>query len=344
MEEKVKPKKQWGLVVVCALLLVAACSGCRAEHQADKAVSKKEVQKITLATSKNIWCALSLIAMDQGLFNAEGLEVDVQYLQSGRYCLDAVLSGSAHFGNIVDPNIAFLGFTGNSSVIVIGSIVESSDSSAIVTRKSSGISKGADLRNKKLALAPGTTSDVFANRFIEKYGLKPGRDVEIVKVQPAAMQGALLSKGVDAISIWQPFVYNISRALGTDALVLKDASIYTGYELISIRKDWLIKNEATVRAFLRANLAAEKFIQSQPEKSKAIIARMINLDEAVVDTVWGEFKFKLTMDRRRMVDEVAQIGRWINETQEGYIGKGIPEYGIYFNDSFVRSLLKGNNP
>ena len=313
--------------VLCLFLVLLISTGCQR--------GTKQPAKVTLATSKNMWCALSLIAYEKGYFKDEGLDVDLKYLEAGRYCMDAVVSGSADFGNVVEVNVAYLGFTGDENNCIIGTIV-SSTSSAVVARKSSGISRPEDVKGKRLALSPGTTSDIFANRFLAKYKYT-NRDVDVRKIQPLAIQGAVVAKEVDAASTWQPFVYNISKALGDDAVIFKDSTIYIGYENVAVRRGWAAKNPQTVTSFLKALRKAESFVKDNVSESQTMISRAINLDSAIVKATWGEYNMSLTMDDGTLTDAIGSIGRWI-QTQEGYVDKPLPDYHKYFDRSYFDAM------
>jgi NitT/TauT family transport system substrate-binding protein len=325
------------IFLICAVL---AGPACQERSGSQDSGSPKSLGKVRLATSKNAWCALSLIALSKGFFAREGLEVEPQYLQSGRYCLDALVSNSAEFANIVEVNVAYFGYTGNSTVSVVGTVV-SSTSSAIVARKSSGITVPADIKGKRLALSPGTTSDVFAHRFMDKHGLTAS-NVQLVKIQPLAMQGTMSGRGADAASTWQPYVSSIGRVLGDDFVVFKDPDIYVGYELLAVQKTWAAQNDAIIKAFLRANRAAAAFIRDNPAESQRILATELNIDLPLVQEMWSEFTFSLSLDKTVMVHSVATIGEWIGQDQQEYKGQPLPDYQTFFDDSFMQSIGKGN--
>ena len=328
-----------------AVIVIVGCIGC--DKQSSPTGDKPHISdgppglvpaKVSLALGKNMWCGISIIAKNKGFFAEQGLDVDMQYLQSGRYCLDALVSKSTDIANIVEVNVAYFGYTGATNFAVVGNIV-SSTSSAIVARKSAGISKPEDIRGKRLAYAPGTTSDIFANRFLTKYGLSE-KDVQLLKVQPLAMQTTLIAKGADAVSTWQPMIQSITKGLGEDALVLKDPSIYIGYMSIAVRKDWAAQNRDKVIRFLRANQAAARFMKSNTVEAQQIISKEINLDIETVEATWGEHEFGLTMDVKETLDAVIAIGKWIAQTQEGYDGKPLPAYADAFDTSFYDACVK----
>ncbi len=321
------------VVYFMAFTLLLACNGNN---------SKKVVNKnVSFATSKNIWCGLGLIASDKGYFKEEGLNVKLNYLESGRYCLDALVSGSTDFATIVEVNISYFGFTGNKSVIDIASIV-SSTSSGIIALKSRGINKPEDLKGKIIAYSPGTTSDIFANRFITKIGLTPN-DVKFLKIQPLAISSAVISGSVDAASTWDPHIYNISKSLGNDAIIFRDPEAYTGHLTVAVQRNWAYKNNETILAFLRALKKAETFSKEYKEEAQSIISNMINLDIDIVKATWDLHKMELKLDKNELLKAVDSQGQWYIQTMNEYKGKAVPDYSVYFDTHFIDELNSQTN-
>lgn len=316
------------LISTIFILLISSCSNG----------GKKTLTNVRLTTSKNMWCSLTFIAYEKKFFEEEGLKAELQYTQGGRYCMDALLSNSADFGNTVEVNIAYLGYTGNQSISVIGSMVTST-SLAIIAKKSSGINKPEDLKGKKIALSPAMTSDVFAYRFFEKYNIDMN-DVDIRPVQPIAIQTAILAKdGIDGASAWEPFRYNIRQSLGDDAIEFKEPSIYTGYSTITVRKDWAITNSDIVIRYLRAIRKAEDFVKSNKEESQHIISKAIDLDLEVVKSTWDQYKMTLA-PTPEILDATIKIGEWVRLVKEDYKNKPLPDYTIYYDNDFYDQLTK----
>ena len=77
---------------------------------------------------------------------------------------------------------------------------------AIIAREGSGIVKGdlASLKGKKIAASFGTINHLYILALLEKAGLKPD-DVTLVNTPPPDMTVALLAKGIDAFSGWDPW-------------------------------------------------------------------------------------------------------------------------------------------
>lgn len=311
--------------IVVILIALVGFSSCQ-----------QQKQKVTLAASKNLWNSLALIAIDQKYFAEEGLDVTVNYLDAGRFCMDAVLSKSADFGNVVDVNVGYLGYSPNKNVILINEI-SGCLASDIVARKSRGVASPQDLKGKSLAYSPGTTSDVFAHRFLAKYGISTD-SIKLVKIQPKAMvAGIVASDGPDASSTWEPFVSSMRKGLGDDVVTFEAPEIYTAREFTAVRTDWAKENKAVVVSYLKALAKANEFISSHKEQAQAIVAKMTGLDIDIVKSSWEPYQITFAFDKEKYLKEITQIGSDIS-AQDEYKGKPTPDYSAFLDDSYFKAI------
>jgi ABC-type nitrate/sulfonate/bicarbonate transport system substrate-binding protein len=312
-------------ISIFALITIVILLGCN---------SKKN--KVTLAASKNLWNCNALIAIDQKFFEEEGLDVAVSYLDAGRFCMDAVLSKSADFGNVVDVNVGYLAYSENKNVILINEI-SGCLASEIVARKSRGINSPADLKGKSFAYSPGTTSDVFAHRFLAKYGISPD-SVRLVKIQPKGMvAGMIANDGPDASSTWQPFSSSMAKGLGNDFIVFQSPEIYTAREFTAVRADWAKENKDLVISYLKALKKANDFAVNHKEDAQKIVAKMTGLDLEVVKAQWEPYQLTFAYDKEKYLKEITQIGEDISR-QEEYKGKKVPDYSVFLDDTYYKAV------
>jgi ABC-type nitrate/sulfonate/bicarbonate transport system substrate-binding protein len=293
------------------------------------------IQNVSLTASKNIWSTLPIIARQKGFFEEEGLNVSINYVQVAKFSMDALVAGQSHFSAVVDVNLAYLGYTGNVNVSTVATIVEAYDG-AIVARKDKGILSPSDLKGKSIGILQGTTSQIFVDRFLADHDLS-ANDVKIVNLSPISIQTSISQGEIDAGSLWQPFIYNISRNLGDDiAIVFNDPAAYTGYMNIAIRKDWGEHNKDTVMSFLKALEKAEVYVKNNKDEAQQIISKEIGLDLFVVKNIWGEYKFHLSLDKPVLLDQIVKESKWIKETQKSFHSKELPDlYEQYIDSSFL---------
>lgn len=328
-------KQHRAVAVFLVTLILAACREATTPQTTAPAQPARSLQHVTLATSTNLWCSLPLIAKDRGYFQEEGLDVAINIQDGGRYCMDALLGGSADFANVVETNIAYLAFTQNKDVRVVANVVDST-SMAVVAWKTSGIQKPEDLAGKRLAFTPGTQGEIFAARLLKKHGV-PLNMKEVRKLQPKAIPAAVGAHEVDAASTWEPFVNSALKAMGSDGIVFRDPDAHRGYMHVAVRDGWAQQNQQAVTAFIRALKKADAFTAAHPEEAKAILAKQTKLDPATISAIWGYYNIRLSFDRAGLVTATTAVGEWIKESQPDYAAKPLPDYSLYFDDRYFRA-------
>jgi len=327
-------------IIIIGLIAAAAAGGYFIKRSGSDgpAPTTVTVQTVRLASSKNLWAALPVLAQKQGYFEANGLKVEINFVQAAKFAMDALAGGSADCGTVVETNVAFLGYTGNKEVAVAATICESGDS-AIIARKSAGITQASDLKGKKLGLLPGTTSQIYAERLLEKGGLTLA-DVQVSNLQAPAMQPSFIEKAVDAVSIWQPFASNIAKAGGDDVVILRDPSVYEAMMNIAVGRKWAQENKGTLLAFLKALRQAEAFIKDKPAEAQAVLAAELNLDPALVASFWNQYRWEVKLDSAKLLQAIQSEGEWIKRSQQGFGDKAVPDYAgaDYIDGSYLAEL------
>src|SRR6187399_1880538 len=151
------------------------------------------------------------IALERGFFEKHGLDVTIaRPYATGVDALNALQAGESEIAQVGVPMIgavlrgmdlvALGNYSGNATKAGSDATV------AIVAREGSGIEKGdlSSLRGKKIAASFGTINHLYVLATLEKAGLKPD-DVTLVNTPPPDMTVALLAKGIDAFSGWDPW-------------------------------------------------------------------------------------------------------------------------------------------
>jgi len=283
------------------------------------------------------------VAKDKGFFEEEGLNVTLNDQDAGRYCMDALLSKSVDFAAVVEANFGFVAFTGNRTPVAVAEIVSSS--CGIVARKSRSIEKPEDLRGKRIAYTPATGADPFLYRFLAKHGVSY-KDVELRKMQPKAIQPAVVAGEVDAASTWEPFIYNCVNAMKGDAIEFRDPDAFIGYMMLAARRDWTANNKEVVYAMLRALHKAELFVANNTTETQAFMARTLEMDQKTVERIWPYFEIRLRMNKQALLQAIRYVGENAKATDPEFADKPLPDYDGYIDESFLsESLLssaKGN--
>jgi sulfonate transport system substrate-binding protein len=158
----------------------------------------------------------------------------------------------------------------------------------VVARRSAGIQAIADLRGKRIATAPNTSSAYYLFKTLALAGLTMD-DVTIVPVAPLSlMPAALANREVDALTIWEPEIERAAAAVGDDAIEFQDRRVYR--ELFNLNTTAAnladpAKRRAIV-AFVRALIRASAQVRERPQDAWPLVAASTGYDPALIEKVW----------------------------------------------------------
>jgi NitT/TauT family transport system substrate-binding protein len=291
---------------------------------------------VNLTSPKTAYSILTIVADQKGFFKEQGLDVKINYVNTGKIAMDDLLAGKADYANVVETNIAFAGFL-NPDIEVFSTIEKVYDAT-IIGRKDKGILQPSDLKGKNIGVLLATTSQVFLDRFLEKNNISKD-SVSITNLLPPAMQSGIIEgSGVDAISIWQPYVYNVQKALGEiNQVTFTDTEIYTGYMTFTGKKSFSDNNPEVTEKIIKAYIQAEKYVKENKNEAISLIATFLNIPVKTVNTIWSQYDFTITLDSE-LIANTEKEGIWITQTQESHKGKSIPNYNKFFNSTYLKKI------
>lgn len=221
------------------------------------------------------------IALERGYFEKYGLDVTIaRPYATGVDALNALQAGESEIVQVGVPMIgavlrgmdlvALGNYSGNATKL------GSDATMALVARADSGIVKGdlKTLRGKKIAASFGTINHLYALALLEKAGLGPN-DVTLVNTPPPDMTVALLSKGIDAFSAWDPWPIVALKDVPGAVEVIRGGDVisYVGFNVAT--RDWVAKNGPTIEKFLAAVSEADKWMRANPKAAAQVATRWI---------------------------------------------------------------------
>lgn len=157
----------------------------------------------------------------------------------------------------------------------------------IVARRSAGISRLRDLKGKRIATFPNTSSAYYLDRMLRTVGLTDA-DVTVVPLLPLSRMSAALKNGeVDAVTIWEPEMQLAQEAIGEDAIEFQDRSVYR--ELFNLNTTRQALADPVMRrkivTFVRSLIDASEQIRRDPRIGAPLVARASGYDETLVGRV-----------------------------------------------------------
>jgi sulfonate transport system substrate-binding protein len=244
------------------------------------------------------------IALERGFFEKYGLDVTIaRPYATGVDALNALQAGESEIVQVGVPMIGAV--LRGMDLVALGNYSGSatklgSDATmALIARQDSGIVKGdlKTLKGKRIAASFGTINHLYILALLEKAGLTPN-DVTLVNTPPPDMTVALLAKGIDAFSAWDPWPIVAVKDVPGAIEVIRggDVIAYLGYN-VAIRS-WVEKNGPTIEKFLAAVSEADQWMRANPKQAAQVATRWI--PGLKIDVAEEAMQFNIQQNDRRL--------------------------------------------
>jgi NitT/TauT family transport system substrate-binding protein len=184
----------------------------------------------TLAVDGQIWTG-----MDRGIFDKEGLDLELRQFSTGLEVFQALIGGSL---DVLATGAVLSNFParGQGKVFLINDIEVAT--AQLWVHSDQGIQSFADLKGKRIATSTGTTAHVFLDRALRANSVDP-KEVELLNQAMPAAVTSFISGAVPAVALWVPFNVTV-RDKVPDAVKLADAGAY--YPQAAIIGGWAAAN------------------------------------------------------------------------------------------------------
>lgn len=267
---------------------------------------KQNLGKITIAQPSNSLSFSPIVIAEQlGYFKEEGLEAELVLAGSGSKTAAAVIGGSANIGSSALGDL--IGAVAQGQDVKVFGVFTVGSTTGIVVRQSVADEKGVTpqspieqrvqaLKGLKLAIStPGSGTDTTLRYVLQKYGVDPERDVEILTTGAVVNSMAAYAQGsADGASLSSPStetavvehgaVNLINTALPNEVPGLSEQA-NTGFWATG---EWLEQNPEQATAALIAIWRAIDYINQNPEQARELVhkAAWEQTDPQVFELAW----------------------------------------------------------
>jgi NitT/TauT family transport system substrate-binding protein len=164
------------------------------------------------------------VGMHAGIFEKNGLKMNVSAAGGDTQTFAAVLGGSADFA-IGDATMAQMSREAGGPGMVVGTVVQRAHYFG-VSKNLEPITDPKEFAGLTIVTSPDpNTNYSVAKRMLETAGLEIGTDTEILQVNPGTEIGAMLAGQADMAIAYQP---SVASAVDQGAKVVFDFSSYVG--------------------------------------------------------------------------------------------------------------------
>lgn len=278
------------------------------------------------------------VAEAEGFFQKRGVNVEFVNCVGGNRCMKNMLDGQTDLATATELPVVFNSFSRNDFAILT-SFVSVSNDLKVVARAEAKINEPGKLRNKTLGYVKGSASQYVLDLVLVYNGIDPDT-VKLKAITPETALAALANKEVDALCIWEPFASRIELELGTDVQLVPIPKLYTEtFNLIAMQS--VIRNKPQeLERVVQALRDSTRFIQTHPEQAKALAAKRLKIPVLVVDKIFDDHRFRLSLNRSLPRTMEGQA-RWA--LREGHVAASLPQpnYTGFLYSAFLKAVDPG---
>jgi len=245
---------------------------------------KGESGKIKLGILPVIDTLPLIVADSEGLFKAEGIDVELVVFNSALEKESALTSGGldGSFGDLITSLLQVKNGTDTKLVIESSHTSKNNRMFALLASPGSGINNLDKIKNEEVAISTGSIIEFFLDRILVSKGIEPSKIKRVeVKAIPVRMQ-MLMSDSLKLALIPEPLA---SKAVKDGAKILADdTGMDTTATVIIFKESFLSKNNEAMKKFFSAYDKSVERINSSPERYKDLMVQKMRLPADIKNT------------------------------------------------------------
>lgn len=254
--------------------------------------------KVTIGVADQVLSAPLIIAAEKGYFADEGLEVTIKNYSFGRVCIEKMFAGEVDLATVAQMPIVMNSFK-RDDFLIIAQFAYNYDDSKIVVRKDK-ISKGSDLKGKKIGTPFGTSAHFFLDIYMN-YCNVPKTSVEVINLLAENLPDAMKNGQVDAISSFEPYAYETLQRLQDNAMRMEKVELFKEIFNLVGTKDFVNNHPETLKKVLRSIDRGITFIKKNKSESIGVLTRKLNVKNTFLEAAWDGYVFDLSLDQSLLI-------------------------------------------
>ncbi len=259
-----------GIVLLVLLMFTATLiTGCTQGRNESGELTKVRLSEVV----HSIFYAPQYVAINEGFFVEEGLEIDLTTAQGADKVMTALLSGSADIGLAGPEATIYVYKQGQTDYVVNFAQCTKTDGSFLVGRSLEPDFKWENLKGKTIIGGrPGGVPQMVLEYVLREHGLTPHEDVNIItNLQFTATSGAFTGGTGDYVANFEPTASILEQeGVGHVVASLGVASGELPYTVFMAQKSYMEQNPEIIQKVTNAVYKAQLWIQNHSSRDVAL--------------------------------------------------------------------------
>lgn len=291
------------LILMSLLLLtMTVIMGCSQEEASSAEETDKEVVRIGYQKNGPLVILKSLKTLEERL-EPVGFEVEWKEFQAGPALVEALNAGGIDVGRTGNSPPIFAQ-AADAPFITLAAGKPKFQGSGVLVPKDSPIQSLADLKDKTIGFAKGSSSHYLLVKALEEVGLSYP-DITPAFLSPGDARVAFEQGNIDAMVVWDP--YTASTEINSNGnLLVNGEGLSTDRDFFLATNEFAKDHQDIADIIIDEVTESSEWANNNPDELATMLAPILNIDKPSIE---------MAIERRVYgVDEVSE--EIINEQQE----------------------------
>lgn len=257
---------------LCSLTLAVSCGTSQNSPNSESPITSDRPVVLGYSSWAGWWPWA--IAQEEGIFTANGLNIQLKWFDGYLESLQAFSAGQLDANcQTLNDTIAFAPNSINGQVVVLVNDNSAGNDKIIVAENINTIQ---DLKGKKVALEEGLVDDFLLSLALEKNGMSR-KDIQVVNLETGAAAAAFAAGQVDAVGAFPPFWLTALKRKNSKELLSSAEFPGAIPDLLVVSQKLVNERPEVVQGLVKTWFDIREFMQKNPEKADAIMAKRANV-------------------------------------------------------------------
>lgn len=240
------------------------------------ACSNKDMTEINLAeVTRSVFYTPQYVAIENGFFAEEGIEVDLQTTWGGDTTMTALLSDNADIALVGSETSIYVYAQDASDPVINFAQLTQTDGTFLVAKSEKTDFKWEDLAESIfLGQRKGGMPQMVGEFVIKNHGIDPHEDLELIQnIDFANIPGAFASGDAEYVQLFEPTASMFEQeGIGHVIASFGEESGLLPYTVFMTKESFINENEEIVKSFTKAIYKAQQWVEeATPEEIAKVV-------------------------------------------------------------------------
>ena len=328
------------LLLFVVTVLMVGLAACNIGGSDEEKLEKVKVAEVT----RSVFYAPLYVAIEQGLFKEEGLDVEVTTVWGGDKTMTALISDGADVALVGSETSIYVSARGSTDPIINFAQLTQTDGTFLVSRKKIENFNWDLLKNSDfLGQRKGGMPQMVGEYVLKQHGIHPQNDLNLIQnIDFANIANAYISGTGDYVQLFEPQASMFEKeGRGYIVASFGTESGHVPYTTFMTKDSYLTENEETIEKFTAAIYKAQQWVyeNNSAETAKLIKNYFEDTDLEIIESSIERYKNQESFAKNPILDQEEWENLQNIMDEAGELPKRV-DYNTLVNTEFAEKVMK----